>query len=92
LQNPLRNENLFLFFGTSDPMDFKFWQYNAGIEPMQGNMPIRLCATPAIAPILAHLSECLLYPLSPSWHKAYTEPFSEASQSSKEAAPCSRFQ
>ncbi len=65
---------------------------NAGIERLQGNMPTRLCATPLIAPILAHLWECLLHLLYPSWHKAETETLSEASLGSKEAAPCSRFQ
>ena len=49
-------------------------------------MPIHLCATPLIAPILAHFSECTPYLLIPSWHKAETQLFSEASSASKEAA------
>ncbi len=53
-------------------------------------MPMRLCATPLIAPILAYFSKCLPHPLFPSWHKAETELLSEADPSSKEAAPCSR--
>ena len=64
--------------------------YNAGIDRLQGNMPTRLCATPLIAPILAHFWECLLHLLYPSWHKVENRPFSVADPNPKESAPCSR--
>ncbi len=60
---------------------------NAGIERLQGNMPMRLFATLVIAPILAHFSECLPYLLLPSWHKAETELFPEAGPDSKKERP-----